>query len=111
MTMDTLTIEWTGRRWATDEQEARAIEAAKAVLEQGGTWVEAVKACDEIMPPTYNYIVTTIELMRASPLMDDDIREAIHDDPLAVDPIWFLAEYKRRHLKRFGVPFSDGGAA
>ena len=41
----------------------------------------------------------------AAELMDGEIREAIHDDPRAVCPHWFLAEYKRRHLAKFGEEF------
>lgn len=42
----------------------------------------------------------------AAPLMDDELREAIHDEPRASDPAWFLDEYQRRHLARYGQKFS-----
>ena len=45
-------------------------------------------------------------------LMDDDIREAVHDEPDASDIHWFLAEYARRHEAKFCEPFAPatGGA-
>jgi len=46
------------------------------------------------------------DLENAAPLMDDDIRENIHDDSRAFDPIWFMAEYRRRHAEKFGDEFS-----
>lgn len=41
----------------------------------------------------------------AAQYMDDELREAIHDDERASDPVWFLAEYERRHLAKFGESF------
>ena len=42
----------------------------------------------------------------AAELMDDDLREAIHLDPRRACPHWFLAEYGRRHLEKFGEDFA-----
>ena len=42
----------------------------------------------------------------AAELMDDAIREEIHmSGAFDGDPAGFLAEYERRHLEKFGVPF------
>jgi len=38
-------------------------------------------------------------------LMDDDIREDIHDSGEYDTPEKFLAEYERRHKEKFGVDF------
>lgn len=110
--MTSLKIEWTGRRHASDADEMRGFKAAETVLSAGGNWDAAQLAFHDAMtsgwanPEIDNYTLTTKELFRAANLMDDDLREDIHDDDRASDPIWFMAEYRRRHEEKFGLAFS-----
>jgi hypothetical protein len=112
--MTKLMIEWTGRRHANDQDEARGFEAAEAVLANGGDWDSAQLAFHSAMTEGWaradidNYTLTTAELDWAASLMDDEIREDIHDEERASDPIWFLAEYERRHEAKFGETFEVG---
>ncbi len=41
----------------------------------------------------------------AVPLMDDDIREAVHTDLAPCNPLKFLLAYMARHEKQFGSHF------
>lgn len=110
--MTMLKIEWAGRRHASDADEARGFEAAEAVLAAGGDWDSAQLAFHAAMtsgwenPEIDNYTLTTKELFGAANLMDDELREDIHDDERARDPIWFMAEYRRRHADKFGAEFA-----
>lgn len=56
----------------------------------------------------------TIDFEAAAALMDDEIREHMHDnyEPGFDDPQAFLTEYARRHRERFGEDFAPyhGGA-
>ena len=109
--MNKLTIEWTAHRLANDEDEARGFAAAEAVMINGGDWHSIASAFHDAMtqgwanPDVDSYTLSTAELNAAAPLMDDDLREAIHDDTRATDPIWFLTEYRHRHFDKFGNDF------
>ena len=109
--MTTLCIEWTGRRHADDADEEAGIAAAECALSRGATWPEAETACASAMTAGWadtsvdNWSLTTRELTAAAPLMDDELREAIHDEVGAEDPRWYLAEYERRHAATFDAPF------
>lgn len=109
-----LAIEWTGRRHANDQDEARGFAAAEAALANGGDWDAAQHAFHAAMTAGWansaidNYNLTTRELQNAVMLMDDELREDIHDDERASDPRWFMAEYRRRHAEKFGTDFVAG---
>lgn len=109
--MTTLYIEWTGRVLASDQEQEAGLAAAQAVLDAGGSFTEAETACAAAMFADWqsqpdNWGIMTREIQSAAPLMDDELREAIHDDERARDPIWFLAEYRARHEVKFGEPFA-----
>lgn len=111
--MTTLKIEWTGSRQADDAEVERGLAAANAAIDTGVNWLGVLNAFHGALTqgwvnPTAadNYTLTTQELTAAVPMMDDEIREDIHDDDRAADPIWFLAEYQRRHADKFGEPFA-----
>lgn len=83
--------------------EAEAMQAAAD--EHGTADVGADHASTEGMtakPDSQPY------LDAAAVLMDDEIREDMHGNfaPGFDDPDAFLAEYKRRHLAKFGKEFS-----
>jgi hypothetical protein len=110
--MTALKVEWTGNRFGNDADEERGLAAAETAIKKGADWHDVIVAFHGAMTKGWanadrvdNYILTTQEMTAAAHLMDDDIREDIHDDSRAEDPIWFLSEYRRRHVEKFGEEF------
>lgn len=52
------------------------------------------------------YEIDNGEFAAAVELMDDDIRESVHSDLAPCSDSEFLAEYKRRHLEKYGKEFT-----
>lgn len=111
--MTRFVAEWTGRRHASDADESRADAAAQVAEANGASWSEIATAYHAALTVGWydpdaadNYTLTTRDLQNAAPLMDDDLREAVHDTAIADDPREFLTEYRRRHEAKYGEAFA-----
>lgn len=81
--------------WGEDAGAELTTDEIEMIAHGWETTVEDI--IDQLEPVNYKAAVE---------LMDDDIRESLHNGPVSYTDAHFLWEYCKRHLEKFGEPFN-----